>query len=241
MTLHSADPPVCLLPKAARTERGVNRLLWPSILVQGLNGMHLSAVKKERVEASEAEEKQRQEAERKVQEEAQQKADEERAAQLGGPDAEEVAPGETAGDHITTAEPANAQGMHLHSYLNTTRPAHVQDWSAAQHNNVGRSGFTLKFRAQTLQRPGPHSTGQPQHREMRQCSFWSNGMYGAAEGRSAGAAAEEIISNAMGSRSKAEEEPLVSDGDQAAADPLIPGKGVHPEGPLPSPQKIVLI
>ena len=52
-------------------------------------------------------------------------------------------------------------------------------------------------------------------------------MYGAAEGGSAGAAAEEIISKAMGSKSKAEEEPLVSDGVQAAADPLIPGNSIH--------------
>ncbi|CAK0784602.1 hypothetical protein CVIRNUC_007806 [Coccomyxa viridis] len=80
-------------------------------------------VKKDRVEASEAEEKQRQETERKLQEEAQRKADEERAAQLGKPDAEEVAPGEPAGDHITAAEPANAQGMRLHISESTLRLA----------------------------------------------------------------------------------------------------------------------
>ena len=51
-------------------------------------------------------------------------------------------------------------------------------------------------------------------------------MCAAAEGSSAGAAAEEIISKAMGSRGKAEEEPLVSDGGQAGADPLIPGTGI---------------
>ena len=30
----------------------------------------------------------------------------------------------------------------------------------------------------------------------------------------------------MGSKGEAEEEPLVSEGDQAAADPLIPGTGI---------------
>ena len=88
-----------------------------------LKGMSLHAVKKDRGAGSEAEEKQRQETERKLQEEAQRKADEERAAQLGKPDAEEVAPGEPAGDHITAAEPANAQGMRLHISESTLRLA----------------------------------------------------------------------------------------------------------------------
>ena len=65
-------------------------------------------------------------------------------------------------------------------------------------------------------------------------------MYGAAEGASAGAAAEDIISKAMGSKSKAEEEPLASDGGQGATDPLIPGKGC-PEGTLPSQKAYVLV
>ena len=99
---------------ALKTAKEGNWLLWPPILVQDLKSISLHAVKKDKVEASEAEEKQRQETERKLQEEAQRKADEERAAQLGKPDAEEVAPGEPAGDHITAAEPANAQGMPLH-------------------------------------------------------------------------------------------------------------------------------
>ncbi len=54
----------------------------------------------------------------------------------------------------------------------------------------------------------------------------SDGMCGAAEGGSAGAAADEIISKAMGSKDTAEEEPLVSEGEPAAVDPLIPGTGV---------------
>ena len=63
---------------------------------------------------------------------------------------------------------------------------------------------------------------------MRCCSdpTGSDGMCGAAEGGSAGAAAEEIISKAMGSKDTAEEEALVSEGEPIAADPLVPGTGV---------------
>ena len=62
------------------------------------------------MEAAEAKDRARKDAEQREKEEAQKKLDEERAAQLGKPDADVAAPDEPAGDHITTAQPANAGG-----------------------------------------------------------------------------------------------------------------------------------
>lgn len=67
-------------------------------------------VKKDGVEAAEAKDRARKDAEQREKEEAQKRLDEERAAQLGKPDADVAAPDEPAGDHITTAQPANAGG-----------------------------------------------------------------------------------------------------------------------------------
>ena len=71
-------------------------------------------MKKDAVEAAEAKDRARKDAEQKAKDEAQKKLDEERAAQLGKPDADVAAPDEPAGDHITTAEPANAGTTYAH-------------------------------------------------------------------------------------------------------------------------------
>ena len=87
------------------------------------------------------------------------------------------------------------------------------------------SWSTVSVRVQSLSNTALHHMPDPNW--MRRCSALtgSDGLFGAAEGGSAGAAAEEIISKAMGSKDTAEEEPLVSEGEPAAADPLIPGIG----------------